>query len=170
MNFSFLILSRRIIDLLPSNAQLQSIKTAIMIESILSLPLQIIILASLHCIFAFSRLLTLISILPSLISLHLSTTTVPSKSSTTNSNESTSELKDDLSRWTKTPRHLAIVCSPGASRNVTWNPFRRGSNTIEQEVKELNKLLIDVKLLISWCEELSVASLSIYDEQGKNYF
>lgn len=143
-----------------------------MIESIILLPIQLLILTLLHLIFTFSRLISLISILPSLISIHFfnpfSSKTITTKP--TNSNEiigtrleSKSELIKDLKSWKKTPKHLAIVFS--TCNNVTCNPFNK-TNLIEQELKELNKLLIDVKLLISWSKELTLNSLSIYDERG----
>ncbi|GAA6022680.1 hypothetical protein JCM10207_008579 [Rhodosporidiobolus poonsookiae] len=63
-------------------------------------------------------------------------------------------------RWRKLPRHLAVRFAPGG-RGGWGMLFRRRSD--EEELDERVKQL---RLLITWCTQLGIDTLSVYDETG----
>lgn len=120
-------------------------------------PIQLALLTFLHVAFAVSRLVFLLRQLPAATRrwIHLQLSADPPYLS--------NDVEHDRIRWKKTPTHLAVVFVPGTSLS-TWNSRWLGGPQAEQ--RELGKLVKDVKALLGWCEELGMASLSVYDERG----
>ncbi|GAA6005274.1 hypothetical protein JCM11491_002642 [Sporobolomyces phaffii] len=100
------------------------------LKAVLLFPLHLGVLLVLHTAFASIRLLVVVS-QQFQSSRHQSTRT-----------RSTPAADLATNRWTKVPRHLAVVLAPG-----TW---REGQIT----------------RLIKWCRELGIAQLTLYDRQG----
>lgn len=110
-------------------------------------PVQLVVLLALHLAFALYRLAKLVSRVAS---------TRPGR---VNPPRDAPVSDSDQARWEKTPKHLAVLFVPS---KPAWRRSARGS-----EAAELEKLVEDLKLLLAWCEQLSVESLSVYDEQGE---
>ncbi|GAA5880869.1 hypothetical protein JCM1840_003306 [Sporobolomyces johnsonii] len=107
----------------------------------LLLPLHLLVLLLLHTVFALLRLLRLVSRLR------------PS-SSRTQLDAASSSPTEDLrqGRWSKVPRHLAVVLAPTARR--------AGSAEDVAEKRE------QLARLMRWCSELSVEQLTVFDRDG----
>lgn len=134
----------------PASARVEAARR---MSSLLPFLLQVTVLFLIHLAFGFSRLIALGRSVPSLVmNLSLRTTQATSPS-----------LPEDLARWKKIPAHIAVIWSPG-SNTFTWQ-----SNKGDVEIVELEKLISDAKLLIGWCEEMGVASLSMYDSEGESF-
>lgn len=129
------------------------VSIAMLLGAIL-LPFQLALLLVLHAVFAFSRFIALVRQLPQLWP--------PSRSPAPPVAEpSPEQLAQDRSRWKKTPGHLAVSFVPGQQLLGSW---RRSKQT--REAHELAKLVEGLRLLLGWCEQLGIAELSVYDEQG----
>lgn len=109
------------------------------LQTALLFPLHLGVLLILHSIFALVRLVHVVSQLFPQISRHQSTSSSPSV---------------DLARkrWTKVPKHLAVVLAP-----VQWRAGSQGD--VEAKKEQLIKLM-------EWCKELGIPQLSVYDRDG----
>ncbi|GAA5835306.1 hypothetical protein JCM5353_006728 [Sporobolomyces roseus] len=109
------------------------------LQTALLFPLHLGVLLILHSIFAFVRLVHVVSQLSPQISRHQSTSSSPS-------------LDLARKRWSKVPKHLAVVLAP-----VQWRAGSQGD--VEAKKEQLIKLM-------EWCKELGIPQLSVYDRDG----
>ncbi|GAA5921204.1 hypothetical protein JCM1841_001200 [Sporobolomyces salmonicolor] len=107
----------------------------------LLLPLHLLVLLLLHTVFALLRLSRLVSRLRPCSSRTQLHAAAPSP---------TEDLRQG--RWSKVPRHLAVVLAPTA---------RRAGRA--EDVAEKREQLAG---LMRWCSELSVEQLTVYDRDG----
>jgi hypothetical protein len=105
------------------------------LQAILLFPLHLGVLSLLHTVFATLRLVVVVAQLFE-NSRHQSTRPLATPAK---------DLADK--RWTKVPRHLAVVLAPSK-----WS--RRGG-----EEKQVMRL-------IEWCRQLGIPQLTVYDREG----
>jgi hypothetical protein len=134
----------------------------------ISLPVELTVILALHFVFALYRLFIVIS--------HLTPFLPRSRYYSSSSAPSINNIIDSIrrdqsnSRWSKEPKHIAIVFVPSLKLNFIsryYNSYGSRGRNVEGELLQLDKLVKDVKALLGWCESLGVESLSVYDEEGK---
>ncbi|KAI5478138.1 Di-trans-poly-cis-decaprenylcistransferase-like protein [Pseudohyphozyma bogoriensis] len=142
------------------------------IVDLLLLPLQLAVLVILHICQALARLFYVLSLLP-LFASRQSFLLPPSLFAPPPAPSPTHSIERDKARWTKTPKHLAVVFVPALTLG-TWTRAWSFKGLVEgrkrrkrrKEEEELQKLVKDLGELIRWCEKLEIRSLSVYDERG----
>lgn len=127
--------------------------------SALLLPLQVVVILVLHTCFALSRLVTLLRQLPLL-----------ARAQAERAAASTAQIDEDRLRWKKTPRRLAVSFATGRQWSLSgWTSSSSSGSERKRrgEEREVRKVVEDVRRLVTWCDQLGMEELSLYDEQGE---
>ena len=119
----------------------------------LLLPFRLCLLVLLHSAFALFRLLHVLSHLPLIFRQAIFPLADPASEPAL--------IDEDRKRWSKTPKHLAVILVPGMElRSWVW-----GSKA-DHDRRELARLRVELTKLVDWAKTLGLTSLSVYDRHG----
>ncbi len=119
----------------------------------LLLPFQLGLLVVLHSVFALLRLVHVLSHLPLIFRQAIFPLADPTSEP--------APIDQDRKRWTKTPKHLAVILVPGVElRSWIWR------SRADQDRRELARLQVELTKLVGWAKTLGLSSLSVYDRRG----
>lgn len=130
------------------------------------LPFQLAVLCILHLIFAITRLVALVRQLS-----HRSSSTRSRSTTAQDSDHDEQQVTKSVAagRWSKLPRHLAVVLVSGTQHSFWTTKLRKGKASSDNVDEDLHGMIQDLRVLLRYCDQVGVQDVSIYDERGERF-